>query len=104
MAPLFMFAVVMVFEDKLIDVIAIAKITFVILAFMLVDDILVELKEGWEKGIGIFLRQVWSRPFGDKGRHVRKGYREIGRFIKLDEVVLGIIQNRRVKWNIHHRA
>ena len=77
------------------------KITFVILTFMLVGDFLVEIKEGWKKGIRSVFGQDRSRMFGNKQRHVRKGHGESVRVIKLDEITFRVIRNQRIKWNIH---
>ncbi len=50
-APFLTFAIGMALENKPIDAIAFAKVTLVVLPLVLVDNLLVELKERWKKGV-----------------------------------------------------
>ena len=48
-APFFVLAVGVAFENKMIDTICLTKVTFVVLAFVIVGDFAFELKESREK-------------------------------------------------------
>ena len=58
-----MFIIIMVFEDKMIDTVALAKIALVILPLMLIGNLLLKLKEWWKKGIGHVFGQDRERAF-----------------------------------------
>ncbi len=62
-APFFTFAIGMALEDKLIDTVAFPKVALVILPFVLVGNLLVELKEWWKKGIGLVVGGDRERVF-----------------------------------------
>ncbi len=99
-----MFTIIMAFEDKLIDTIVLADIALVILPFVLVGNLLIKLKEFCKKGIGCVFSQDRERAFRNEQRHVRERRQDSGRVIKLDEVMLGVIRNQSIKWNINYGA